>query len=319
MLEFLKTKYSDCPGIDFIEKNELILVLVNNHFGTAEIALQGAQINRFKPKNKDDLLFTSEANTYSKGSPLRGGIPICWPWFGDLDKNPASLQKQLKATKTIRTTKTTGIESIRSAPAHGFVRDRDWGITAIECLPEFSRITFNYKNSKTDPLWPFEAELFYTVEVGDSLTASLTVNNNDSQIFEYSQALHSYFSIKDIQQTIITSFNKLAYTDALAGWVKKQQNGDIRFAGEVDRIYHAAPNPIELIDQVDATVISIQSSGASSTIVWNPWVEKAKSLSQFNDADFKRMVCIESANTLDGSIRLKPGEAHTLSVTLGYG
>jgi len=315
MIESLRKQYADCHGVEFVQQNELPLIRVINNLGSAEIAFQGAQLNRYQPKNGPTTIFTSDANTYSKGSPLRGGIPICWPWFGDLDKNPDKIQQQLS------------LSDRESAPAHGFVRNRDWQLDSIESSATLTRVEFKYTNSKQEPLWPFATELRYIINISDSLNVSLIVTNMGSSEFTYSQALHTYFAINDIQETRVRGFDESSYADALdknelGEWTQKSQDGDIHFDQEVDRVYHSAPSPIELFDNSSPDFqeqhLRVRSSGTASTIIWNPWVDKSKSLSQFNDDDYKKMVCIESANTLDNSVTLKPNESHTLTVNLSY-
>jgi len=315
MIESIKKQYASCEQVEFVKQNELLLIRVNNTLGSAEIAFQGAQINRYQAIDGPTTLFTSDANTYSTGSPLRGGVPICWPWFGDLDKNPQEIQQQLS------------LNDRTNAPAHGFVRSQEWELNSIESSDILTRIEFKYINSKHEPLWPFATELKYRIEVSDSLNLSLKVINNDSREFTYSQALHSYFAVKDIHKTAIRGFNESIYADALdknerGEWLEKSQHGDISFNQEVDRVYHSAPSPIELLDNSlsdsKSKTLKIFSSGTASTVIWNPWIDKSKTLSQFNDDDYKNMVCIESANTLDNSVTLKPNESHELTINLAY-
>jgi len=183
-----------------------------------------------------------------------------------------------------------------------------------------TRIKLIYRNTVDEPLWPFNTTLHYEIEVGATLSVKMTVENNDSKPFTYSQALHSYFTVKDIDDLCIKGFDSSTYTDALDGWQLKTQQGDIKINSEVDRIYHSAPNPIELHsiknENENGKLHSIESSGTANTVIWNPWIDKAKRLSQFNDDEYQQMVCIESANALDGSITLQPGEKHSLWLRL---
>lgn len=311
----LYARFGRLQGITIECQKDLVAIGVTNSAASAEIFLQGAQLSRYKRKGQAPILFLSEQCEYKQGHSLRGGIPICWPWFGELKKNSETITSQYKHS------------NIESMPSHGFVRTLNWELDSIEAptadltvielslsLNADSNEGIDKEDRSYQASWPFAAQLRYRIEVGAQLTAALTVSNNDSRTFSYSAALHSYYSVNHINNVIISGFSKTEYVDALDGWKEKQQIDDIAFNKEVDRIYKCAPKEIILSDR--NRLLSIKSEGSASTIIWNPWVEKSQRLSQFAHDAYQKMICIETANALDDTVSLKPHEQHTLQLTI---
>lgn len=310
MMQRLYQQFGDIPGISIECQKELIAIGIKNKAATAEIFLQGAQISHYQQAHKQQLLFLSEACDFKKNSALRGGIPICWPWFGDLAKNHHDIQQQLPHTA--------------QPPAHGFVRNHDWEVKSITTpsdkltIIELTLPALESPNNK-HPFWPFATQLSYKIKVGNKLSAHLTVKNLSQKPFVFSAALHTYFAISDINILSISGFDQSTYTDALDNWQIKTQEGDIVFKQEVDRIYHTTctKHDVKTITLNDGDrKINICSQGSNSTVAWNPWIEKSQRLSQFKPDDYYRMVCIETANALEDRVTLKPGKTHCLGVTL---
>ncbi len=302
-IQQLYQQYGDLSGISIECQKDLVAIGIKNKAATAEIFLQGAQLSRYCRHQESPILFLSDACDYKEGVSLRGGIPICWPWFGNLDKNPEAVTQQIPA------------EYVKNAPAHGFVRGQDWQLVAIETPSDsLTTIELEYKNKSSNSYWPFAAHLHYKVTVGETLSACLTVSNMDAHAFTYSSALHSYFCVSDIHRARIHGFEEAAYIDAADHWSAKQQQQSIRFTNEVDRVYGTAGTHVQLKDT--QRTLAIDSKGSHSTVVWNPWIDKSQRLSQFNNDDYCRMVCIETANVMDDVITLGTGEKHALSITI---
>ncbi len=304
-IQTLYQQYGQLSGVTIECQNDLVAIGIKNKAAKAEVFLQGAQLTRYQPTNEKPVIFLSEACDYKLGSPLRGGIPICWPWFGDLDRNPQSLQQQL---------------TDQDAPAHGFVRSRQWDVKKIIAPADnLTIIELSYQTTTEEPLWPFATELVYRIEVGETLFVSLHISNVGDQPFEFSGALHTYLSVNHIKDTRIQGFDDSQYADALDSdnqgqWKIKQQEGDIHFRQEVDRVYRSGCSSVKLDDRLRQ--MSIDSTGSASTVIWNPWIDKAQKLSQFNDDDYQRMVCIETANAGVDTVTLEPGQEHSLSQTI---
>ena len=314
-IQQLYQAYGHLSGVTIECQKELLAIGIKNKAASAEVFLQGAQITRYQRIHERPVLFLSEQCTYQQGEPLRGGIPICWPWFGALSKNPKNIQQQLSEG------------CIHDAPAHGFIRCRDWQIDAIATpRDDLTVITLSISIDANEPgsWWPFAAKLTYHIEIGETLFSRFTVENIDQRRFGYSSALHSYFLVDDIAQTRIKGFDRVTFFDALqtdAGgqWLSRCQKGDITFVEAVDRVYQSGCHPVLIVDSAgekSGRTIKLGSTGSNSSVVWNPWVTKSKVLSQFTDKDYLRMVCVETANALEDCIWLEPGESHSLSLAV---
>jgi len=309
-IQSLYKDYGQLKGVTIECQKELVAIGIKNQAATAEVFLQGAQITRYQRIDKSPTLFLSKACEYKQGSTLRGGIPICWPWFGDLAKNPEVIQQQLINDDQSATTE---------FPAHGFVRQREWAVESIRTPADDLTIVELSYHVKDEPLWPFDTLLTCRISIGATLSVSLHIANNSTQAFVFSAALHSYFAVNHIDHVRISGFNQSDYYDALDvneknEWPLKTQQGDITFSEEVDRVYQSSKTPVT-INEKNRT-IAITSLGSDSTVVWNPWVDKSQTLSQFKGDDYQRMVCVETANAVDNAICLGAGEGHKLEVTI---
>ncbi|MFT6387078.1 MAG: glucose-6-phosphate 1-epimerase [Cellvibrionaceae bacterium] len=310
-IQALYQSYGELEGVSIECQKELIAIGITNKCARAEIFLQGAQVTGYQRHGEAPILFLSKDCQFKQGSPLRGGIPICWPWFGDLNKNNPELKGQFSSS------------FCEAAPAHGFVRDIDWDVKNIRIVDDKETLVTLKCDVPLDNAfgWPFSACLVYEVSVGETLKAALSVKNSGDNNFIFSAALHSYFKVDSIINTKITSLNKVFYINALKGWSKCQQHDDVVFNQEVDRIYlfpssdhGSSGHSIDLKDTRRS--LNIESGGSASAIVWNPWIEKSKRLTQFSDDEYKKMVCIETANVADDMVMLAPNQEHVLSVKI---
>ncbi len=301
-LENLSAKFSKHKSVSFHINNELVSVKVKNELAEAEVFLQGAQLTHYKKSNETALIWLSDECDYKKGLPLRGGIPICWPWFGDLGRNPERLKQQFSKAQ------------IETLSAHGLVRAAEWELKKIYSDNNSeTTLTFEYALSKNENKdWPFACRLQYDITVGSSLDIQLTIHNTGSENFIYSQALHTYFALENILETSIEGFDQDSYIDTLKNWQSLKQDGDIKFNAEVDRIYLSAPKPIVL--KTLERNVTINNDNSNSTVIWNPWIEKSQRLSNFNDEAYKEMLCIETANIQDDIVSLPAGSSQQLSL-----
>lgn len=282
------------------QRDELTLLRVSNTHADALIALQGAQVLEFCAKGQRPLLWLSEFAELKRGQSIRGGIPVCWPWFGDIKRNPESVQQMAHG---------------ENLPAHGFVRNRDWTLESIIETADHTQIALSYTTwAATQSEWPHNATVRLTISIGQSLRLQLSTRNDSPAPITFTQALHTYFPVSAIQQVAIHGLEQTRYIDTLDGWREQTQTGDIEFTGETDRIYLDVPESIELVDHGWQSRITLRAHNSASAIVWNPWIDKSQRLSQFADDAWQRMLCIETANTLGDSVTLAPGAEHTLDV-----
>ncbi|MCF7200485.1 D-hexose-6-phosphate mutarotase [Pseudomonas oligotrophica] len=266
------------------------------------VAEQGAQLLAYHQGEAQPVIWLSEQATFERGQPVRGGIPVCWPWFGDLMRNPQAIREQHA--------------DAGEAPFHGLVRAIDWQLAASHCEADAAVIEFRCAQAASGELpgWPHKVEASLRIRLDEALQVSLTSHNLDDHPVTISQALHSYLAIDDIHQARVAGLEERPYVDTLDDWQNHEQRGELRFTGETDRIYLQLPDTLRLIDGAAQRSIELGSEGSASAILWNPWIDKARRLSQFAEDAWQRMLCIETANVLDDARTLAPGERHTLSV-----
>ncbi|MDC3332803.1 D-hexose-6-phosphate mutarotase [bacterium] len=294
-MQELYQKFGHIKGITIELQGELIAIGITNEQAQATIFLQGAQLLHFQPhSSKHPIIWHSDACHYKSGHAIRGGIPICWPWFGDLAKNPEPIQSQFIQED--------------ATPAHGHARTSQWNLSSIEDNKDGTQVTLTL----TLKNW----ELSTIIAVGHSLTETLSVTNISNTTQHYSSALHSYFAISHVDQCYVNGLEHTDYIDCLDNWNTKQSDTAININQEIDRIYLDKTSSISIVDPGWQRQLHIHSKGSKSAVVWNPWTEKSQQLSQFNANDYQSMLCIETANANTDSITLAPNQSHQLCVTI---
>ncbi|MGB0723079.1 MAG: D-hexose-6-phosphate mutarotase [Gammaproteobacteria bacterium] len=274
-----------------------IHALIGNDRGEARVCTYGGHVLSFRPRGSDhDLLFVSRQAVYRQGKAIRGGVPVCWPWFGP---DPEGLGR----------------------PAHGFARTRHWTVTGSAALDDGrTRLTLSLApDADSHALWPRSFELRLVVTVGSTLELELITTNKGSTPFTLSQALHAYFAVGDVNRVQVLGLENHDYIDQLEDHAVKHQLGAVTFGAEVDRIYTGVEAPLTLDDPTLERRIVITGAGSRSAVVWNPWVDKAAALADLGDDEYTAMVCVETANAGPDTVHLLPGASHTLSTTYGLG
>lgn len=291
-------KYAFCQ---LTKLDELDSIQIDHPLFKASVLLQGAQIIEFSPAhyNFKNALWLSPSAHYKTGESIRGGVPICWPWFGAPEKNPTNIS-----------------QNIKHPSAHGFARNSIWQLKNIKESCHQIEITLTLSSSAESlQYWPFNFELEAKFIIGKTLRICLSTHNTDKQVVTYSQALHTYLPTSDINKTLIHGADSTTYIDALDHWKQKQQQGSINFCMETDRIYMLRDNTALTTTTPQHTLLLSQFN-SRSTVIWNPWIEKSKRISQFSPADFNSMFCIETANVLEDAVTLKPNETHQIGMQL---
>lgn len=266
------------------------------------LAQQGAQILSYRQNDQPPLIWLSPEAAYRRGQSVRGGVPICWPWFGDLRRNPEAVQTHYQQAE---------------APAHGLVRAEDWQLLGID--EEDDAVSLHLAcDTRQTPLagWPHDARLTFTVRVAQDLSMRLETLNRADAPLTISQALHTYFAVSDVRQVSVEGMHGCRYLDTLQDWRELRQAGEPTFTGETDRIYLDTPARMSILDPGWGRRIHLDACGSRSAVLWNPWVEKAMRLSQFPDDAWQNMLCIETANVLDDVVELKTDERHLLELRL---
>ncbi len=266
---------------------------VHNAHATATIALHGGQVLAFQPYGHAPVLWLSKHSFYAPGKAIRGGIPLCWPWFGPHPTDPG-------------------------LPAHGFVRTASWDLLGTAVVAEGAaqlRLMLT-DNLHTLSLWPHAFRLELVITVSTLLQVELVVHNPGTQVFSCGGALHSYFVVSDIGNVKILGLEGRSYIDKLDPAQPKRQAGAITFDQETDRIYVDTRDKCIVDDGGLQRRIVIAKAGSLSTVVWNPWVDKAQRMADFGDDEYGSMVCVETANAADDTVSVAPGTSHRLGTVI---
>ena len=289
--------------VERLELDELTCWRVS--YGTHELLIsqQGAQILSYQQDGQPPLIWLSEQAAYRRGQGVRGGVPVCWPWFGNLLRNPHTVQAMHTQPD--------------AAPAHGWVRTLNWTLEGIDCRDDGITLEFSY-NTVTHPLpdWPHAAELRLCIQLDERLQIKLGTRNLGETSLSISQALHSYFAVSDIRHVTVEGLHGCRYIETLEDWQQREQTGALHFCGETDRIYLDTPAHLSILDPAWQRRIHLLSRGSQSAVVWNPWTDKAQRLSQFAHDAWQGMLCIENANVMADTLTLAPGEQQWLEVSL---
>ena len=275
---------------------------VHNAHAELLIAKQGAQILGYQRTGEPPLLWLSDEAMFVEGRSVRGGVPVCWPWFGVFERNPQSVQDAYEGGET---------------GSHGLARTRDWTLAGSEDTARGIRLTFALSEARGQlPGWPHDVDLQLVIELGDALSVRLVTKNLGDDPVTFSQALHSYFAVSDVHQVELEGVDGLDYVETLADWEIRAQTGALTFAGETDRIYLNAPQHLHIVDAGWQRRVTVSTEGSRSAVVWNPWRERALALPDMADDGWQGMLCVETANVLEDVVTLNPGERHALALTI---
>ena len=286
------SRYEIDGELQFIEiEHGFVYAEINNARAHATVSTYSGQLLSYRPKDRqEDLLFVSDKAYYEAGKAIKGGIPVCWPWFGPDPEN-------------------------RGRPAHGFVRNRQWQVSGSESLADGSTkiILSITDNEATRALWPHPFRLDIEITVGDTLRVELVTHNTGNDSITISQALHSYFRVGDITRVSVLGLDGINYIDKANDSARKTQAGPLTISSEVDRIYTDTSGDLTIDDASLERKISIASSGCSTTVVWNPWVEIAASMADLDDDDYLQMLCVETANAGAETVTITAGDCYRLT------
>lgn len=272
-------------GLDFIE--------IENKFATAKLALQGGHLMTWHPKHTTEpVLWMSDKSRFEVGRSIRGGIPICWPWFG---AHPTD----------------------SSLCMHGFARVTPFTLIDVGLMKNgYTRVILQMQqteNAQRQLSYPYTVML--TIEIGETLSMKLSTTNRARQPFFMGEAFHTYFNIGDIEKTTITGLEDTEYADKLLDYWRDTQVGPIEFNQEFDRVYVSTIKPVVIHDKMLNRTITINKTGSGSTVVWTPWKKKAHEIADMpKDDSWRKMVCVETANAMENLVMINPGYTHVLTV-----
>lgn len=273
-------------GLPFIE--------IDNGKARAVISVYAGQLLSYQPAGEaEDLMFLSGQAYYQEGKAIKGGVPICWPWFG---ADPEG----------------------KGRPAHGFVRNRMWDVRTTEATADGdTRVTLGLvDNDETREIWPQAFDLSLEITVGETLGLALITRNTGDLAYAITQAMHTYFRVGDIDQVKVLGLEDTDYLDKVDAGRQKTQHGPITIAEEVDRIYYCGSNAeLAIADAALGRRIRISSSGSKTAVVWNPWEKIAAEMADLADDDYRRFICVETTNAAADVVKIEPGAEARLCAT----
>jgi D-hexose-6-phosphate mutarotase len=265
-------------------------IIVSTQISRAEIYLLGAHVTGFQKNGEPPLLFMSAKSWFAPGKPIRGGVPVCFPWFGNRD----------------------------GEPSHGFARIVEWQLLKTAVTPDGAvTLTFALPQIPGRDAWK-NLRTEFIVTVADTLTMELIATNNSSAAMEVENCLHTYFHVGDIGAVSLNGLQSVPFDDFAAGanGARKVENDPVlRITKETNRVYPNTTGAVEIRDEKLKRLIRIKKTVSESTVVWNPWTTQ-KLPDDFDPAEHKTMVCVESGNVKQNKFSLAPGNASALKVIL---
>jgi glucose-6-phosphate 1-epimerase len=277
--------------ITAITDHELPVLRIANELGEALIHLHGAHLVHFQPRGHQPVLWMSGSSYFVDGKPIRGGVPVCGPWFGP------------HAT-------------VATLPAHGLLRQRRWSqLSSRELADGRTEVVLSLtSDAAMHALWPHPFAATLSVVVGASLTMELSLRNTGVAPFLLGEALHTYFSVSDVRTIRLTGLAGVTFLDKVDGGARKVQGPEpLAISAQTDRVYLSANDTVVIDDPGLARTITVSKSGSGATVVWNPWIEKAQAMVDFGDDEWPAMVCVEAANTADSTVVVPPAFTHHLT------
>jgi glucose-6-phosphate 1-epimerase len=267
-------------------------VQITGPFGAGEVYLHGAQVTSWKPVGHDEVLFMSTKSRWEEGQAIRGGIPICFPWFRAKADNP-------------------------QAPAHGLVRTKSWEIESI--VENESGVAVSLctgSDERTRRWWPGEFRLIHRVTFGSELRLELVCINTGTTPSRFEEALHTYNRVANVHEVRLRGLDSVRYLDNMDSNKEKMERGDIAIAAPTDDAYRNAQSPVDLLDPSAKRRIRLRKEHSLNTVVWNPWSEGAARLQDLGDGEWKQFLCVEAANILDAAATVAPGQEHMMAAVL---
>lgn len=266
-------------------------VVITSPSATGEVYLHGAQVTSWKPRGAEEVLFLSSKSRWQEGAAIRGGVPICFPWFRAKADDP-------------------------EAPAHGLVRTRAWQLESISQVGEGVTVCMTTaSDNRTKRWWPGEFRLVQQATFGPELVLELIVTNTGTIPLRIEEALHAYYRVGQVESTRLRGLDGVSYLDNTDANVAKKQHGDVAVLSRMDSAYMHTRDAVELDDLALHRCIRLQKEGSLTTVVWNPWREGAQTLGDLGDNEWRQMLCVEASNILACAVTLAPAQQHAMKAT----
>ncbi len=295
-IESLNERFA-IPGALFFQAGPggMPMAVLTGKGGQAHVMLHGGHVVHFQPAGQSPVLWMSQKSIFQSGKAIRGGVPVCFPWFGASTHVP-------------------------NAPGHGIARLKEWEFISAHVLADgrVEAVLAMRSDEWTHEFWEPGFVLMLVVTVGATLTMALTATNIDRRPVAITEALHTYFSVFDVRQIRIHGLEGLEYIDTAGGGHKlaRQDDQPITIEAETDRDYLNTAATVVIEDPAAGRSITIEKSGSNSTVVWNPWIDKAAKMPDFGDDEWPGMVCVETANISADAVTIKPGKSHVMQAKI---
>jgi glucose-6-phosphate 1-epimerase len=258
----------------------------------AEIYLHGAQLTSWRPAGAEEVIFLSQHSQWETGRAIRGGIPVCFPWFRNKADDP-------------------------KAPAHGFVRTKAWQLDAVELQGDAVLVTLSTASDEaTRAWWPHDFHLTHRLTIGEELVQELVVSNTGNASLRFEEALHTYYRVGGAEAVRVQGLDGVAYLDNTDGNRMKQQEGNVVFTRQTDSAYIDTTRAVEIYDPLLRRRIRLTKQNSRTTVVWNPWSTGARTLKDLGGDEWRAMACVEASNIRDFAVDLLPGQLHTMTTII---
>jgi glucose-6-phosphate 1-epimerase len=268
-------------------------VQITSYLCDGEMYLHGAQVTSWKPANTDEVLFLSTKSRWQEGVAIRGGIPICFPWFRGKVDDP-------------------------HAPAHGFVRTKAWQLASIvETGSGVAVSMFTESDQTTQGWWPGDFRLVLRATFGTELTLELACTNTGTTPLRFEEALHTYNRVADIRNVRLDGLDTVHFLDNADSNREKVQHGDVVIASQTDNAYLDTLGQVVLTDPGADRRIQLSKLNSRTTVVWNPWREGVGALHDLGDGEWTQFACVEASNILGAAVKLVPGQEHRMTAVIG--
>jgi glucose-6-phosphate 1-epimerase len=267
-------------------------VQITSSLAEAEMYLHGAQVTGWKPARAEEVLFLSSQSRWEEGQAIRGGIPICFPWFRGKADDP-------------------------KAPAHGVVRTTAWQLEAIVENESGVTVTmFTESNERTRRWWPGEFHLVHRARFGSELRLELECSNTGRTPLRFEEALHTYNRVADVHYVRLQGLEGVAFLDNVDSNHEKTQGSDMAVVAQTDNAYLNTEKAVDLLDPGMHRRIRLKKVNSLNTVIWNPWREGALGMRDLGDGEWTHFLCVEASNILNSAIHLEPGQKHTLTAVI---
>jgi glucose-6-phosphate 1-epimerase len=271
----------------------MVRAVVTAPAAEAHVYLHGAHVTHYRPAGGGPVLFLSSTSRFAAGQPIRGGVPICFPWFAARAGDPA-------------------------APAHGFARTAAWTLDAVARDGDAISLALRLEaDGATRRWWPHAFVLRYRVRVGAALDLALEVENASAGPVTFEGALHTYLAVSDVAAVSVTGLEGARYVDKTdGGAVKREGAAPLRLTGETDRVYGGATGPCGVDDPPAGRRLVVEKAGSATTVVWNPGPTKGPAIADLGPGEWRRMLCVETANAHDDAVTLDAGARHVMRAAI---